>query len=99
MPATILTPRWRVLIAAYAFVGAAIALGSIFVGPTVAPCLGITPATMAACVAVWQAHRSWLDLLVEAWGPVPIGFVVFLGLCGITAVVQPSRANSSNRRR
>jgi hypothetical protein len=85
--------RWAALAAIGA---AALGIGLIVLGGSVAPCLGL-PEISATCVAEWEAQRSWADRLAAT--PVPAFLLLAAVLIVIALVVRRGgQANTSGDR-
>jgi hypothetical protein len=75
--------RW----AARAAIGAAaLGIGLLLFGGSVAPCLG-PPEVNATCVAQWEAERSWADRLADT--PIP-ALLLLAAVLVVTALVVRS---------
>ena len=85
-------------LAAYGLISVLVGVVAFFVGPTVAPCLGITPETRVVCVARWEAGRGLLDRVVEAYGPWAISLATFVPLVVIAVAADFIRSRRAPRR-
>jgi hypothetical protein len=68
-------------------------VGLLFLGTSVAPCLGgVGPeghAIRARCAAAWEAQRPWIDRFIDT--PVPSLLVIALAIAGTVLVLWKLR--------
>jgi len=81
--------RWPLLLLIYGLISLAVGVLALFVGASVAPCLGLGPNT--DCIAQWEAHRNIVDQLQSAFGPWPFVWVTFFGLIAVTLFIDVVR--------
>jgi hypothetical protein len=89
--------QWRRLLLIYGLIAVAVAVVLIFLGTTVAPCLGGDP--NSSCVTEWRAQRSVIENLRDAlrlWPFLVLSSVAtFLGLVGATVLLDGLRRSRS----
>ena len=85
--------RWPRRLALYALVGLLVGVAMIFLGTSVAPCLGswATPGN-TPCVEAWQASKNVIQRLHDAFGPWSLGIGAFVILVVAAAAVDRMRA-------
>lgn len=88
--------HWIAIVSTWAIGLGVIVAGLLFTGSSVAPCLGLTPASNAACVAAWEAARPWTDRL---WGTRGVYEVLFCVLVAVVVVATVLVYRSAKRRR